>query len=170
MRRWWPPIKVWSSVALAIISPASSMMTFMRCLQCYAPSAQPRRCAISSNFPATPRVPSTKVADFVYHAPHRAARDLQCSSKGSFTLIEGTPELAIAKTRFASKIRPLLLGAEWRCSMGVAGSRFAHVKRTIRVRVALVGLLEELQFICPVVVAVGSTVMIVIKLCKDLPQ
>jgi len=35
---------------------------------------------------------------------------------------------------------------------------------------ALVGLLEELPFICPVVVAVGSTVMIVIKLCKDLPQ
>jgi hypothetical protein len=54
--------------------------------------------------------------------------------------------------------------------MGVAGSRFVHVKRTIRVRVALVGLLEELPFICPVVVAVGSTVMIVIKLCKDLPQ
>jgi hypothetical protein len=33
-----------------------------------------------------------------------------------------------------------------------------------------VGLLEELPFICPVVVAVGSTVMIVIKLCKDMPQ
>ena len=42
--------------------------------------------------------------------------------------------------------------------MGVAGSRFVHVKRTIRVRVALVGLLEELPFIYPVVVAVGSTV------------
>jgi hypothetical protein len=55
--------------------------------------------------------------------------------------------------------------------MGVAGWRFAHVKRTLRVRAVLVGLLEELPFICPVVVAaVGSTVMIVIKLCKDLPQ
>jgi hypothetical protein len=54
--------------------------------------------------------------------------------------------------------------------MGVAGWRFAHVKRTRRVRAALVGLLEELPFICPVVVAVGSTVMIVIKLCKDMPQ
>jgi hypothetical protein len=54
--------------------------------------------------------------------------------------------------------------------MGVAGSRFMHVKRTIPVRVALVGLLEELPFIYPVVVAVGSTVMIVIKLCKDWPQ
>ena len=54
--------------------------------------------------------------------------------------------------------------------MGVAGRRFAHVKRTCRVRAALVGLLEELPFICPVVVVVGSTIMIVIKLCKDLPQ
>jgi hypothetical protein len=83
-------------------------------------------------------------------------------------LIWGTPELAIAGDRFALKIRVLLLGAKWRCPMDVA--RFAHVKRTLRVRAALVGLLEELPFICPVVVAVGSTVMIVIKLCKDLPQ
>ena len=68
------------------------------------------------------------------------------------------------------KIRSLLLGAKRRYPMGVAGWRFANVKRTLRVRVALVGLLEELPFICPVVVAVGSTVMIVIKLWKDLPQ
>jgi hypothetical protein len=54
--------------------------------------------------------------------------------------------------------------------MGVAGWRFAHVKRTPRVRAALVGLMVELPYICPVVVAVGSTVMIVIKLCKDWPQ
>ena len=54
--------------------------------------------------------------------------------------------------------------------MGVASWRFAHVKRTFRVRAVLVGLLEELPFICPVVVAIGSTVMMVIKLCKDLPQ
>jgi hypothetical protein len=54
--------------------------------------------------------------------------------------------------------------------MGVAGSRLAHVKRTLRVRAVLVGLLEELPFVCPVAVASGSTVMIVIKLCKDLPQ
>ena len=54
--------------------------------------------------------------------------------------------------------------------MGVAGWRFVHVKKTLHVRAALVGLLEELPFICPVVVAVGSTVMIVIKLWKDLPQ
>jgi hypothetical protein len=68
------------------------------------------------------------------------------------------------------KIRPLLLGAKRRCPMGVAGWRFAHVKRTLRVRAVLVGLLEELPFVCPVVVAIGSTVMILIKLCKDLPQ
>jgi hypothetical protein len=54
--------------------------------------------------------------------------------------------------------------------MGVAGWRFAHMMRSLRVRAAVVGLLEGLPFICPVVVAVGSTVMIVIKLCKDWPQ
>ena len=54
--------------------------------------------------------------------------------------------------------------------MGVAGWRFAHVKRTFRVRAAVVGLLEELPYICPVVVAIGSMVMIVIKLYKDWPQ
>ena len=54
--------------------------------------------------------------------------------------------------------------------MGVAGWRFAHVKRTLRVRAALVGLLKELPYICPVVVAIGSIVMIVIKLYKDWPQ
>jgi hypothetical protein len=54
--------------------------------------------------------------------------------------------------------------------MGVAGLRFAHVKRTLRVRAVLVGLLEELPFICPVVAAIGSLIMIVIQLCKDWPQ
>jgi hypothetical protein len=54
--------------------------------------------------------------------------------------------------------------------MGVAGWRLTNVKRTFRVRAVLVGLLEELPFVCPVIVAIGSTVMIVIKLCKDLPQ
>src|SRR5882724_5465584 len=28
-RRWWPPISVWSSVAIAMLSPASSTMFFM---------------------------------------------------------------------------------------------------------------------------------------------
>ena len=78
--------------------------------------------------------------------------------------------MAIAEDRFALKIRPLLLGAKRRCPMGVAGWRFADMKRTLRVRAVLIGLLEELPFVCPVVVAIGSTVMIVIKLCKDLLQ
>ncbi|MHC2626338.1 hypothetical protein ACVIW2_008370 [Bradyrhizobium huanghuaihaiense] len=54
--------------------------------------------------------------------------------------------------------------------MGAAGLRFAQLKRSSRVRAAVVGVLEELPFVCPVVVAIGSMIMIVIKLCKDLPQ
>jgi len=87
-----------------------------------------------------------------------------------FTLVQGTLEAAIAGPHFALSIRPLLLGAKRRCPMGVAGWRFADMKRTLRVRAVLIGLLEELPFVCPVVVAIGSTVMIVLKLCKDLPQ
>ena len=78
--------------------------------------------------------------------------------------------MAIARPHFELSIRPLLLGAERRYPMGVAGWRFANVKRALRVRAALVGLLEELPFVCPVVVAIGSTIMVVIKLCTDLPQ
>jgi hypothetical protein len=54
--------------------------------------------------------------------------------------------------------------------MGVAGWRFAHTKKTVRVRAVVVGALEELAFICPVVVAIGSLIMIGIMLCKDWPQ
>jgi hypothetical protein len=54
--------------------------------------------------------------------------------------------------------------------MGVAGWRFAHMKRTFRVRAVVVGVLEELPFICPVVVAIGSLIMIGITLYKDWPQ
>ena len=54
--------------------------------------------------------------------------------------------------------------------MGVAGWRFAHMKRTLRVRPIVVGVLEELPFICPLVVAIGSLVMIGIMLCNDWPQ
>jgi hypothetical protein len=54
--------------------------------------------------------------------------------------------------------------------MGVAGWRLAHLVRTPRVRTVLVGVLEELPFICPVVVAIGSLIMIGIMLCKDWPQ
>ena len=78
--------------------------------------------------------------------------------------------MVIVGSAFAFKVRSLLLGAKRRYPMGVAGSRFAYVKRTLRVRAALVSFLEELPFVCPVVVAIGSTIMVVIKLCKDLPQ
>jgi hypothetical protein len=54
--------------------------------------------------------------------------------------------------------------------MGVAGWRFARVKRTLRLRAAVVGVLEELPFICPVVIAIGSLIMIGITLYKDWPQ
>jgi hypothetical protein len=67
-------------------------------------------------------------------------------------------------------MKGLLLGATGDFRLGVAGLRFANVKRTQRLRAVLVGLLEELPFVCPVVVALGSTIVIVIKLCKDLPQ
>jgi hypothetical protein len=54
--------------------------------------------------------------------------------------------------------------------MGVAGWRFAHVKRTPRVRAVVVGVLEELPFICPVAVAIGSLIMMGMTLWKDWPQ
>lgn len=54
--------------------------------------------------------------------------------------------------------------------MGVAGWRFAHMRRPSRLRAVVVGVLEELPFICPVAVAIGSLIMIGITLYKDWPQ
>lgn len=54
--------------------------------------------------------------------------------------------------------------------MGVAGWRFAHMKRTLRSRAVFISVLEELPLICPVAVAIGSLIMIGITLCKDWPQ
>jgi len=54
--------------------------------------------------------------------------------------------------------------------MDVAGWRFAHMKRSLRVRAVVVGVLEELPFICPVMVAIGSLTMIGILLYRDWPQ
>ena len=54
--------------------------------------------------------------------------------------------------------------------MGAAGSRFAHMKRILRVRAVVVGVLEELPFICPVAVAIGSLIMIGITLYMDWSQ
>jgi hypothetical protein len=54
--------------------------------------------------------------------------------------------------------------------MGVAGRRFAHTKRTIGGRAAIVAVLEEWPMICSVVVAAGSMIMIGITLYGDWPQ
>ncbi|WP_201449746.1 hypothetical protein [Bradyrhizobium sp. Ai1a-2] len=54
--------------------------------------------------------------------------------------------------------------------MGVAGWRFAHMKRTPGGRTAVVAVLEQLPFVCALVVAVGSMIMIGITLYKDWPQ
>jgi hypothetical protein len=54
--------------------------------------------------------------------------------------------------------------------MGVAGWRFAQTKRTLSVRAAVVVVLEELPFICPLVVAIGSMIMIGLTLYRDWPQ
>jgi hypothetical protein len=54
--------------------------------------------------------------------------------------------------------------------MGVAGWRFAHMKRTLSERAGVVAVLEELPVICSVVVAFGSMIMIGIMLYRDWPQ
>ena len=51
--------------------------------------------------------------------------------------------------------------------MGVAGRRFSRLKRTLIGPAAVVAVLEELPFICAVVVAVGSLIMIGITLYRD---
>ncbi|MET4235869.1 hypothetical protein ABIA85_009184 [Bradyrhizobium sp. LA6.10] len=48
--------------------------------------------------------------------------------------------------------------------MGAAGWRFAHMRRTLRVRAVVIGVMEELT------VAIGSLIMIGITLYKDWPQ
>jgi hypothetical protein len=54
--------------------------------------------------------------------------------------------------------------------MGVAGWRFAHTKRNLSGRAAIVAVLEELPMICSLAVAAGSMIMIGIMLYKDWPQ
>ena len=65
---------------------------------------------------------------------------------------------------------PPVLWAKRRCPMGVAGWRFPRMKRTLYVRTVVVRALDELPFICPAVVAIGSLIMIGITLYKDWPQ
>jgi hypothetical protein len=54
--------------------------------------------------------------------------------------------------------------------MGVAGWRLSRMKRTLIGRAAVVAVLEELPFLLPVVVTVGSLIMIGITLYRDWPQ
>jgi hypothetical protein len=54
--------------------------------------------------------------------------------------------------------------------MGVGGWRFAHVKKTRRVRAAVVAVLEDLPLICTAVVAVGSMIMMGFMVYRDWPQ
>jgi hypothetical protein len=54
--------------------------------------------------------------------------------------------------------------------MGVAGWRFALMKRNLSGRAAVVAVLEELPVICSLAVAAGSMIMIGIMLYKDWPQ
>jgi hypothetical protein len=68
------------------------------------------------------------------------------------------------------RVRPLLLGTKRSFRMGVAGWRFAHMKRILSGRAGAVAVLEELPVICSVVVAVGSMIMVGIMLYKDWPQ
>jgi hypothetical protein len=54
--------------------------------------------------------------------------------------------------------------------MGVAGLRFVRLKIPLIGRAAVVAVLEELPFICPIVIAVAALIMIAITLSEDWPQ
>ena len=52
--------------------------------------------------------------------------------------------------------------------MGVAGWRFAHVKKNFSGRATIVAVLEDWQVICSAVVAAGSMIMLGIIFYNDL--
>ena len=89
-------------------------------------------------------------------------------------LVKPTPRnVNLGNGRFAmfNKERDIsLLGAKRSFRMGVAGWRFAHVKRNLSGRAAIVAGLEDLQVICSAVVAAGSMIMLGIMLYRDWPQ
>jgi hypothetical protein len=53
---------------------------------------------------------------------------------------------------------------------GCGGWRFAHMKRSLSGRAAVVAVIEELPVICLLAVAAGSMIMIGIMLYNDWPQ
>ena len=54
--------------------------------------------------------------------------------------------------------------------MGVAGWRFAHGKRNLGGRAAIVAVLEDWRVFCSVAVVAGSMIMLGIMLYNDLQQ
>jgi hypothetical protein len=54
--------------------------------------------------------------------------------------------------------------------MGVAGWRFAHIRKSLGGRAAIVAALEEWPLICSVAVVAGSVTMIGITLYYDWPH
>jgi hypothetical protein len=82
----------------------------------------------------------------------------------------GTPELVYCWRALIDTLQTaVLLGAKWSFRMGVAGWRFAHMKR-IGGRATVVAVLEEMPMICSLAIAAGSMIMIGIMLFKDWPQ
>ena len=80
------------------------------------------------------------------------------------------PNWLIAGECFALlEVNPLL-GAKRSFRMGLAGRRFAHMKRNRGGRAAIVAVLEEWPVICSVAVAAGSMIMIGVTLYNDWPQ
>lgn len=81
------------------------------------------------------------------------------------------PNWLIAGECFAllEEVNPLL-GTKRSFRMGVAGWRFAQIKRNLGGRAAIVAVLEEWPVICSVVVAASSMIMIGTTLYNDWPQ
>ncbi len=89
---------------------------------------------------------------------------------GLFALVAGNTEAAIAGPHFALTYQTAAAGGQTEMSDGCGRLAPGAIEKIAPCSSGPVGLLQELPFVCAVVVAVGSTVMIVIKLCKDLPE
>ena len=63
---WWPPTRVWSSVALAMISPASSTMILMYRLQSNAPVSAAAMVRNLSNLVPAPAFQPMKITASVW--------------------------------------------------------------------------------------------------------
>ena len=86
------------------------------------------------------------------------------------TLIQGVACWLCRRALRFDRVKLPLLGAKRSFRMGVAGWRFAHVKRNLSGRAAIVAVLEDWQVICSAVVAAGSMIMLGFMLYRDWPQ